>query len=80
MLLDYIVCLFTPRFFLLRNKPDSLNVIVADFDGVLFHISNPDGDKSKVRVSSSQLCTILKEIKILILILVAFTCCRLAYP
>ena len=61
-----IICLFKPRIFLFRNKPDSLNVIVADFDGVLFHISNPDGDKSKVRVSSSLLCTILKEIKILI--------------
>ena len=38
-------------FFPNRNKPDSINVVVADFDGVLFHISNPDGDKSKVRVS-----------------------------
>nr|CAG4646327.1 EOG090X07NU [Macrothrix elegans] len=35
------------------NKPDSINVTVADFDGVLFHISNPDSDKSKVRVSIS---------------------------
>ncbi|XP_057380602.1 actin-related protein 2/3 complex subunit 2-like [Daphnia carinata] len=35
------------------NKPDSVNVIIADFDGVLFHISNPDSEKSKVRVSIS---------------------------
>jgi len=33
------------------NKAESINVVVADFDGVLFHISNPDGDKSKIRVS-----------------------------
>lgn len=24
-----------------------------DFDGVLFHISNPEGDKGKIRVSIS---------------------------
>jgi len=35
------------------NKAESINVVVADFDGVLFHISNPDGDKSKIRVSIS---------------------------
>ncbi|KAK4045705.1 actin-related protein 2/3 complex subunit 2 [Daphnia magna] len=35
------------------NKPDSVNVVIADFDGVLFHISNPDSEKSKVRVSIS---------------------------
>nr|CAG4644031.1 EOG090X07NU [Lepidurus arcticus] len=35
------------------NKAESVNVTVADFDGVLFHISNPDNDKSKVRVSIS---------------------------
>ena len=27
--------------------------MAADFDGVLFHISNPDGDKGKIRVSIS---------------------------
>ena len=26
---------------------------MADFDGVLFHISNPDGDKGKIRISAS---------------------------
>nr|CAG4640934.1 EOG090X07NU [Eulimnadia texana] len=35
------------------NKPESVNVTLADFDGVLFHISNPDGNKSKVQVSIS---------------------------
>jgi len=39
--------------FLFRNKPDAVNVTVADFDGVLYHISNPDNDKSKLRVSIS---------------------------
>ncbi|XP_067928959.1 actin-related protein 2/3 complex subunit 2-like [Watersipora subatra] len=35
------------------NKPDAVNVTVADFDGVKFHISNPGGDKSKLLVSIS---------------------------
>lgn len=30
-----------------------LNVDFADFDGVLYHISNPNGDKTKVMVSIS---------------------------
>lgn len=34
-------------------KPETVDVIVADFDGVLFHISNMNGDKTKVRVSIS---------------------------
>lgn len=33
------------------QKPESIDVTVADFDGVLFHISNINGDKTKVRVS-----------------------------
>lgn len=33
------------------NKAESIDVTVADFDGVLFHISNINGDKTKVRVS-----------------------------
>lgn len=33
------------------NKPDAIDITVADFDGVLYHISNPGGDKSKVQVS-----------------------------
>ncbi|CAG2211363.1 actin-related protein 2/3 complex subunit 2-like [Mytilus edulis] len=35
------------------NKPESIDVTVADFDGVLFHISNPENDKTKIIVSIS---------------------------
>jgi len=35
------------------NKPESIDITVADFDGVLYHISNPEGDKSKIVVSIS---------------------------
>ncbi|XP_022310063.1 actin-related protein 2/3 complex subunit 2-like [Crassostrea virginica] len=35
------------------NKPDNVDITVADFDGVLYHISNPNDDKSKIRVSIS---------------------------
>ncbi|XP_013388344.1 actin-related protein 2/3 complex subunit 2 isoform X2 [Lingula anatina] len=35
------------------GKPESVDITVADFDGVIYHISNPDGDKFKVRVSIS---------------------------
>jgi actin related protein 2/3 complex subunit 2 len=35
------------------NKPENVDVTFADFDGVLFHISNPNGDKSKLRLSAS---------------------------
>jgi actin related protein 2/3 complex subunit 2 len=35
------------------QKPESIDVTVADFDGVLFHISNINGDKTKVRTSIS---------------------------
>jgi len=27
--------------------------MIVDFDGVLYHISNPDGDKTKIRVCIS---------------------------
>jgi len=33
------------------NKPESVNVVAADFDGVLYHIVNPNGEKSKIKVS-----------------------------
>ena len=29
------------------NKPEAVEVTFADFDGVLYHISNPNGDKNK---------------------------------
>lgn len=35
------------------TKPETVDITVADFDGVLFHISNPNGDKNKLRVSIS---------------------------
>lgn len=35
------------------NKPEAIDITIADFDGVLYHISNPDGDKSKIRISIS---------------------------
>uniref|UniRef100_A0A4W4ETZ9 Arp2/3 complex 34 kDa subunit n=1 Tax=Electrophorus electricus TaxID=8005 RepID=A0A4W4ETZ9_ELEEL len=35
------------------NKPEAVEVTFADFDGVLYHISNPNGDKTKVLVSIS---------------------------
>lgn len=36
-----------------RQKSESIDVTVADFDGAIFHISNVNGDKTKVRVSIS---------------------------
>ncbi|KAG1667296.1 Actin-related protein 2/3 complex subunit 2 [Nymphon striatum] len=33
------------------NKPDSVDVTVADFDGVLIHVSNLNNDKHKIRIS-----------------------------
>ncbi|XP_041477878.1 actin-related protein 2/3 complex subunit 2-like [Lytechinus variegatus] len=35
------------------GKPDGIDIKIADFDGVLYRISNPDGDRSKIRVSVS---------------------------
>lgn len=35
------------------NKPENVDITFADFDGVLFHVSNPNGDKSKLRLSVS---------------------------
>ncbi|XP_046356171.1 actin-related protein 2/3 complex subunit 2-like [Haliotis rufescens] len=35
------------------GKPDGVDITVADFDGVLYHISNPDGDKGKIMISIS---------------------------
>lgn len=35
------------------QKPESVLVTVADFDGVLYRISNPKEDKTKVNVSIS---------------------------
>jgi len=35
------------------NKPDAIEAKFADFDGVMYHLSNPDGDKSKLMLSIS---------------------------
>ncbi|XP_059474958.1 probable actin-related protein 2/3 complex subunit 2 [Neocloeon triangulifer] len=35
------------------HKPESIDITVADFDGVLFHISNQKNDKTKIIVSIS---------------------------
>lgn len=32
------------------GKPDSVDVRFADFDGVVYHFSNPDGDRTKIMV------------------------------
>jgi len=33
-----------------RAKVDSMDILFADFDGVLFHVSNHGSDKTKVKV------------------------------
>lgn len=33
------------------NKAESIDVTIADFDSVLYHVSNVNGDKTKIRVS-----------------------------
>jgi len=35
------------------QKADAVDVKFADFDGVLYHVSNPDNDRSKIMVSIS---------------------------
>lgn len=35
------------------SKPESIDVTIADFDSVLYHVSNLNGDRSKIRVSIS---------------------------
>jgi hypothetical protein len=30
---------------------DAIEVTIADFDGAMYHVSNPGGDKSKIQVS-----------------------------
>lgn len=43
------------------HKPESIDITIADFDGVLFHISNIGGDKTKVRVCTSFSILILSD-------------------
>ncbi|XP_065052930.1 actin-related protein 2/3 complex subunit 2-like [Rhopilema esculentum] len=35
------------------GKAESIDIKVADFDGALYHLSNPEGDKTKILVSIS---------------------------
>lgn len=35
------------------GKADAIDIKVGDFDGVLYHISNPNGDRTKITVSAS---------------------------
>jgi actin related protein 2/3 complex subunit 2 len=44
-----------------RNKPDVVDVTLADYDGVLYHMSNPNQDKTKIRVNMFDIISI-KEI------------------
>lgn len=34
-----------------RNKPENTNIFISDYAGVLFHISNLEGQKNQLRVS-----------------------------
>lgn len=34
-----------------RGKAESTDITIADFDGVLFHISSHNGDKTKLKVN-----------------------------
>ncbi|VEN42810.1 unnamed protein product [Callosobruchus maculatus] len=38
-----------------RLKNESIDITVADFDGVLYHISNINGDKTKIRHGADEL-------------------------
>ncbi|PIO69074.1 Arp2/3 complex, subunit p34-Arc [Teladorsagia circumcincta] len=38
------------RYCYFRGKPDNVDAKFADFDGVVYHASNPDGDKTKIRL------------------------------
>jgi len=36
-----------------NQKPEAISITVADFDGVLYRISNPGGEKTKLNLSIS---------------------------
>lgn len=46
----YLIALSFPLCYSIKN--DSTEVTVADFDGVLYHLSNLNNDKTKIRVSN----------------------------
>ena len=56
-------CLLTHRCHPSNPQVDAIEVTLADFDGVLYHISNPEGDRNKVQISiSARFFHELKEI------------------
>lgn len=40
-------------FLLINPDPESIDVTIADFDSVLYHLSNINGDRTKIRISIS---------------------------
>lgn len=53
-LLNYMVCKLLIIYLLLlccRNKPENTNIFISDYAGVLFHVSNLEGQKNQLRVS-----------------------------
>jgi len=49
----YVYCLYLFYLSILhfRNKPENTNIFISDYAGVLFHISNLEGQKNQLRVS-----------------------------
>jgi hypothetical protein len=47
IVVSWLICKFNFEPFLLNF---ALFLFILDFDGVLYHMSNPDGDKSKIVV------------------------------
>ena len=47
IVVSWLICKFSFEPFLLNF---ALFLFILDFDGVLYHMSNPDGDKSKIVV------------------------------
>ena len=61
-------------FFCCRVKHESIDVTLADFDGVLFHISNPNGDKTKIRVSIALFSARFKFLLFAVMALTVWSC------
>ena len=34
-----------------REKPETTELVIADFDGVVYHLSNPNNERSKLLLS-----------------------------
>lgn len=37
----------------IREKPETTELIIADFDGVIYHLTNPNGERTKLILSIS---------------------------